>query len=139
LIKKEDHYELSAYNDKLTKPVIVEMSIVIRESFPALPKGFYDIFSDRIVANNFTDQRLRDAVTHVIDNCIYPTPTIAQFISFDKHIKLYTYNQVLKLNDELSGNAFKFYRPVRIGENKTPVYAHVNDIEKFNLNPWSNE
>jgi hypothetical protein len=136
LIEKGTHFELSVYSGELTKPVIVEMTIKIRQTFPSLPVGFFDILSDRLVANNFTDKRLRDAVEYTIDNCIYPTPTIAQFISFDKRIKLYTYDQVLKLNDELGGKAFEIYRPVKIGNNKFPVYAHLNDIDSLNLEPW---
>jgi hypothetical protein len=140
LIKKDGHFEISVYNDELTKPVIVEMNIKIKQSFPGLPAGFYDVFSDRIKANGFTDQRLIDAVTHVIDNCIYPTPTIAQFISFDKNIKLYSYDQILKKNNELSGKAFEYYRPVKIEENQYhPYYAHVNDISKYKLNAWNND
>ena len=139
LIKKEDHYEMLIYTDELTKPVIVETSIKIRQAFPALPKEFFDILSDRIIDNKFSDKRLIDAAKHVIDNCIYPTPTIAQFIAFDRRIKLYDYNQVLKLNEELGGKAFEFYRPVRIGENVKPVYARVNDIKEFNLEIWRKE
>jgi hypothetical protein len=104
-----------------------------------LPVEFFDILSNRLKENNFNDERLRDAVNHVIDNCIYPTPTIAQFIGFDKKIKLYTYNQVLKLNDELTGKAFEYYRPVRIDENEKPVYAHVNDISKYKLELWTKD
>lgn len=130
---------MSIYTGELTPRNTAIMIKKIQQTFPALPEGFYKIFSDRIEANNFTDLRLKDAVTHVIDNCIYPTPTIAQFISFDKRIKLYNYNQVLKMNDELSGRAFEYYRPVRVGSNDKPVYAHVNDIKEFNLTLWAND
>lgn len=139
LIKNENNYELSVYEGELTKPVIVEMTVKIRQSFPALPVGFFDILSDRLIANNFTDQRLKDSVQHVIDNCIYPTPTIAQFISFDRRIKLYTYNQVLKMNDEFSGKIFQYYKSVRIGKNEFPVYAYINDIKEYNLELWNKE
>jgi len=136
LIKKDDCFEMSVYNDQLTKPVIVETTMKIRQAFPTLAKEFFDVFTGRVIANKFSDNRLKDAAAYVIDNCVYPTPTIAQFISFDKKIKLYNYNQVLKLNEEMSGKAFEMYRPVRIGENVTPVYASLNDINEFKLELW---
>jgi len=127
---------MSVYADKLTPRNTAVMIKKIQQTFPTLPEGFYAVLMDRIKANDFTDQRLKDAVTHVVDNCIYPTPTIAQFVSFDRRMKLYTYNQVLKLNDELLGKAFEFYRSVRIGNNEKPIYAHANDIKEFNLTLW---
>ena len=68
-----------------------------------MPVEFFDIFIDRIKANNFTDQRLKDAVNYVIDNCVYPTPSIAQFVSFDKKTKLYTYDQLIDFIDKYGG------------------------------------
>ena len=115
---------------------LAENQIKLLKAFPALQPAFHDILADRLTANNYCDERLNDAVAHVIDNCIYPTPTIAQFISFDKRMKLYTYGQVLKMNDELSGKAFEYYRPVSIGKNEFPVYSHLNDIKQYNLKLW---
>ena len=136
LVKKESNYELSVYSGELTPRCVAINVKKMQQSFPALTDAFYEIFTERLKANNYCDNRLNDAIEHVIDNCIYPTPTIAQFISFDKRIKLYDYNQVLKLNEELGGKAFELYRPVRIGENVKPVYARVNDIKEFNLELW---
>ena len=113
------------------------MTVKVRQAFPSLPVEFFDILSDRVKENGFSDQRLKDSVTNVIDNCIYPTPTIAQFISFDKRFKIYTYDQVLKLNDELSGKAFEYYRPTRHYGFSKPAYAHISDIEKYKLTPWN--
>lgn len=108
----------------------------IKKSFPGLPIGFYQVFDERLKANNFTDERLTDAVNHVIDTCVYPTPTIANFISFDRRIKVYTYAQYCKLCDEGDGNN---YLPVAINKNVKPVWAHINDISQFNLTLWNNE
>jgi hypothetical protein len=69
--------------------------VKIKATFPSLPKEFFIVLRERLGANNFTDQRLIDAVNHVVDKCIYPTPTIAEFISYDRRTKLYTYNEAL--------------------------------------------
>jgi len=107
--------------------------VTIKKAFPALPIGFYDVFMDMVSENKFTDTRLRDAVKHVICNCQYPQPTIANFISFDKRVKVYTYAQYCKLCDEGDG---KNYQPVAIGNNTRPAWAHINDINKYNLQLW---
>lgn len=105
-------------------------------SFPALSGAFYDMLTDRLFANSFCDERLNMAVEHVIDNCIYPTPTIAQFISFDRKIKLYDYRQMLVLLGSIGQKAFsELYKAVKIGE--SAMYAAINDINEFNLELWN--
>lgn len=125
--------EISIYTGELTARVIVENAAKIKKSFPTLPIGFYQVFDERLKENNFTDTRLIDAVNHVIDTCVYPQPTIAQFISYDKRIKLYTYSQYCKLCDEGDG---KNYLPVKVGNNTSPVWAHINDINEYKLESW---
>ena len=125
--------EVSIYTGQLTDKCIVESVATIKKAFPALPLGFYDVFMDVVSENHFTDTRLRDAVKHVICTCQYPQPTIAQFISFDKRFKVYTYSQYCKLCDEGDG---KNYQPVAIKGNEKPVWAHINDIKQLNLQLW---
>jgi len=134
LITKNDYFELSIYCGKLTQNYILESAKKINNSFPNLPKEFFDVFVERIKENNFCDSRLSDSVNYVIDNCVYPAPTIAQFISFDKKIKLYTYDQMLKLRD-LDSKIFEYYRPVDI--EGSPIYAHIADIKKYNIKLWN--
>jgi hypothetical protein len=136
LIKKEDCFEISIFSGILTNKVIVESSIKLKQAFPALTKDFFSILADRIKEHNYSDDRLKNAINHVIDNCIYPTPTVAQFISFDKRVKLYTYDMVLKMLSE-NHNAFEYYRPIRIKDAKKPFYAHTNDISLFKLEIWT--
>lgn len=86
---------LSHYSGPLTTPVLVEQVARIKATFPALPAQFYAIFANRVKEISFGNTRLIDAVNHVIDNCVYPSPTIAQFLSFDKKIRLFTYPEML--------------------------------------------
>ena len=120
--------EISLYTGELTTKVIIESVAKIKKAFPTLPIGFYDVFTDRLKANGFNDARLRDAVAYVIDNCIYPTPTIAQFISFDKRIKTYTYSEYCDLCNKGDG---KNYEPMTLPGNSKPVWVHVNDINSI--------
>lgn len=66
----------------------------IKKSFPSLEAEFYDILCDRLKENEVTDNELTEAVNHVIDTCIYPTPTIAQFITYiqDKRDSIPTFH-----------------------------------------------
>lgn len=121
---------ISIYTGELTAQCLVKSIAMIKKSFPSLPIGFYDVFTDRLRANGFTDERLSDAVVNVIDTCVYPAPTIAQFISFDKRIKTFTYDQYCKFCDEGTG---KYYEPVKFKNRPVPVWIHVNDIVMYNI------
>ena len=107
VIKSEDGFYISLYSDELTKECVVKGGIIIKASFPNLSNEFISILSDRFMDKGFTDNRLNDCIKHVIDTCQYPTPTMAQFLSFDKRKKLYTYNDICLLVDK--GDNFKYY------------------------------
>lgn len=47
-----------------------------------------------MMEKGFTDDKMRDAINYVIDNCKYPIPSIAEFLSFDRVVKLYSYQEV---------------------------------------------
>lgn len=126
--------EVSIYTGPLTPKVIFECVAKAKTAFPALTADFFEILSQRIRENGFTDDRLRDAVAHVIDTCPYPTPTIANFISFDRTFKVLTYDQMLKYNDEHPG-VWELYKPVKFPDRKNPVFVHQDDVEKYNLTP----
>jgi len=55
----------------------------IKNAFPTLQEGFYDILCERLKANGFNDEELEKAVNYVIDNYKYPNPSIAEFLNFD--------------------------------------------------------
>jgi hypothetical protein len=124
--------EISLYKGQLTTKKLIEGVSIIQKSFPSLPISFYEIFKDRIKANNFTDERLMDSITNVIDTCVYPTPTIAQFISFDKRVKVYKYPEIVKMVDD-DPNAFDRYKRIVMEGLPEAVWIHVNDIAKYNI------
>lgn len=82
----DENGEVSIYRDDLTTEGILENMKTIKRAFPSLPLDFYDLLIDRLKAKGFTNDRLNDAVIHVIDTCKYPVPTIADFLSYDKKI-----------------------------------------------------
>jgi hypothetical protein len=125
--------EISVYSGPLTTESIIKEEAKIKKAFPSLPIDFFDVFTDRIRENGFTDTRLKDAVNFVIDNCVYPTPTIAQFISYDKKFKCWSYEEMMKKWDEFGPELANSYKPIQFPDREKPVWVHVDDIKKYNL------
>lgn len=69
----------------------------LRTAFPKMGDGFFSLLAERARANGFTDERLRDAVNHVLDNMRYKELTVADIISYDRTAPLYTYHEVCSL------------------------------------------
>ena len=81
----------------------------------------------------FTDERFRDSVHCVIKTCIYPTPTIAQFISFDKRVKVFKYPEIVKMVEDGDPNAFDRYQRIQMEGLPEAVWIHINDVAKYNI------
>ena len=64
--------------------------------FPGKEPFFWNVLSERIEANGFTAERLKDAVAHVLDNFRYKELNVADVISFDRLEKLYTGSEYMK-------------------------------------------
>lgn len=124
---------LTTYKGELTVPVVIESVKLIKAAFPDLPAEFYDVFQARIKANGFTDGRLRDAVANVIDSCIYPKPTVAQFLSFDRRIKIFTYEQMLGKLKDYGEDIWRSYRAIKLSGLPKKVWIHINDVTAYNI------
>ena len=87
--------EISLYEGgMLTERTLAIYLKKLREAFPRQTDTFFDILTERIIANGFSDQRLADAVNNVIDNFRYKELSVADIIQHDKRVKLYTYTEV---------------------------------------------
>lgn len=109
-IEKNQDNEISLYGKgAITQKCLNENMKKLKLAFPELDTDWFKILKDRIKANNFTDKRLTDAVNYCIDTFVSgKTPHIANIITFDKNIVVYSYNEMLnKINNEsLSTNDF---------------------------------
>lgn len=128
-VSPQSNNSLSLYTGDLSDKCLLTAVANVRKAFPALPKDFYDVFMDRIKANGFNDTRLIDAVSHVIDNCPYPTPTIANFISFDKRIKLFSYADYVDMVNKYGPEINDTYKPVQLPGREKPVWINIDDIK----------
>jgi hypothetical protein len=96
---------ISLYSGELTARVVTQSMAKVKKAFPGLPIDFFTVLSERVAANGFTDERIQDAVNHVVDTCKYPTPTVADFMSFDKKRRIYTYAEMCNKVHEAGGLA----------------------------------
>lgn len=124
---------ISVYEGNLTTENWIDNVKRMKKAFPALPEGFYDVLAERVTEHTFTDERMSDAVKNVIDTCIYPQPTIAQFISFDRRIKILTYEDMLRKTDEVGDWIWKHYKPIQLPDRETKCWIHIDDIKKYNI------
>ena len=86
--------EISLYTDVVTDRTMAITLKKLKVAFPQMDPNFFDILSERIIANGFTDKRLTDAVNNVIDNFQYKQLNVSDIVKFDKKMKLYTHTEV---------------------------------------------
>ena len=133
LEQRNDHFIVSSYTGELTPINVTENMKKILIAFPTLKKEYFDLLMKLVKEKGFSDERLNDAVIHVICTCIYPQPTIANFLSYDMPIKIYNYMQIVtKVNQ---GESMGSYTAIDINKGK-PFYALNEDVEKYNLKIW---
>jgi len=105
----------------------------IKLTFPKFPKEMILVLKDRFAANNFTDQRMIDSVNNVIDTYVGwdKLPNIANFIQFDKKIKIFTYNEACVFG-------MSSLKSIDIGLDK-PRWALEEDVVKYKIKLWENK
>lgn len=97
LINNNGKYEISIYSGNLTPIVVLQNINRLKTSFPKMSDDFFNILSERLSDNGFSDERMKDAVNYVIDNFQYKELNVSDIIKFDKRVKLYTYNEVCNM------------------------------------------
>ena len=134
----QDSNEISIYKGELTKLALGEAAIKIMRIFPKFPKSMMEEIKEAFVDNKFTDERMFDAIKYVRDT--YEgwdkLPNIANFTSFDRKVKVYTYYELLELykdvSPEIRKESLNSYALIDVGLEK-PKYAKKEEIEKFKL------
>ena len=94
-------YEISLYADPPATDSDIGMQTArLKVAFPGMNDLFFNILSERIVANDFTQERLADAVNSVIDNFRYKELNVSDIIRFDRRVKLYSYSDVIRITGQ---------------------------------------
>jgi len=68
----------------LTTNCIIKSAKKIKDAFPNLSEGFYDLLWEMMKKQKLSDERLERAVEGVVLHCTYPSPTIAEFFKWDR-------------------------------------------------------
>jgi hypothetical protein len=88
----------------------------LQSCFPQIPTGMVVVMAQRVLAKQMSAQQLTDAIDNLIDNYKYPVPTVAEVLSWDKKVKLYTHAEVVK--EIPQGFEFSAYDMVTINDQK---------------------
>ena len=105
--------EMSLYNDSLTPDCVVTELGNLKTNFDTID-AFIDLLSERLIANNFTNKRLRDAVGYLIDNFKYQKPKVSDIIGFDKKIRIYTHSEAYSLIERGEVSGFEDFEMIEI-------------------------
>lgn len=130
LIRENNDCFLSVYSGDLQPETVAKNVAKIKAAFPALTPEYFKLFIDRVKEKGFTNERLIDAVNNVIDNCQYPTPTLANFLSFDKRVKVLDYNEMCGL---VGRQEAKFDNYARLTINGKIHYIKQSDKQIYNI------
>lgn len=121
---------MTIYKGELTMETATKCIAKVKAAFPALAPEFYKVLIERLKDKEFSDQRMTDAINNVIDTCQYPTPTLANFLSYDRRMKLLDYNQLVNLvtSQQASWESF-----TRIKMNGKFFYVRNSEKELYNI------
>lgn len=97
-VSQNKRNEISVYNDNLVNPKTIAASVAkLSIAFPKMSNDFFNLLAEMVVDEKFTENRMIDAVKHVIKNFQFKELNISDVVKFDRKIKLYTYNEVCSM------------------------------------------
>lgn len=101
--REDDKLYLSHYTgENLDYKTIVKQADRLNDFFPRLTMGYFERFRERLleISHKFTNKKLIDAVNNVIDTYEYEFPPFAKIVKYDKRSRLYTRDEILKIQNE---------------------------------------
>jgi len=122
--------ELSVYTGNITPENTAKQVAKVKAAFPQIKPEFFSVLIDMMKENGFSDQRMIDSINNVIKTCQYPVPTMANFLSYDMKVKLYSYNEVCDMVTK-SEAVFDDFCIVKVSG--TPFRIRKTDKIKFSI------
>ena len=113
-LTQKGYNEISIYTgDVATGEQVRTEAKKLIAAFPDVTNDFIILLSDRLADNKFTAQRIKDAINFTIDTCKYKRPSIADIVSFDRKIDVFTYEEIQ--NKCAPGYpAFEYYEKINL-------------------------
>ena len=94
----ETCYSLSIYNSApASREEIYNLLFWLNGAFGDISEKKLTLMAEAAYNEYFTPQRLKDAINYVIKNFRYREPTVADIVSYDKCLRLYTYSEACRL------------------------------------------
>lgn len=91
----DNRTEISIYSGPVATQEEIKSEVKkLMAAFPEVKTDFLIVLVERMIDKNFTKERVKEAINHVIDTNPYQRPSIANIISFDRKIKVYTYSEI---------------------------------------------
>jgi hypothetical protein len=122
--------EIAVYTDGFSVKHAIDEITRLSRAFPSIGSDFYDVLLERIKDLRFTNNRLTDAINNLIDNFHYPVPSVADIVGWGKPVKLLTYSDMCRIQDE-TGRAWKDY--TKVLKNGKLFWISKADKEQFNI------
>ena len=122
---------MSIYNkgQKATQEQLTRNIAKLEMAFPKMQGEFFKILLERIDANNFSNKRLENAVNYVIDRFQYKELNVADIVSWDRKINIYTYQQICNL---IQKSLIKGFDDTEIREiNGTKYWVLKSDLDNL--------
>ena len=69
----------------------------LRAAFKQLDAQYFVVLMERIKSKSMTCDQLHDAISKVIDTCIYPVPGMAEILSHDRKVPLYSHKAIVNI------------------------------------------
>jgi len=100
--------ELSLYRGEIAEPSDIKSAVKkLVAAFPDITEDYIIVLVERMIDKGFTKDRVIDAVNNCIDNIPYKRPSISDIVSFDRKIKLFTYEEMCeKCNQHYTSENF---------------------------------
>ena len=131
IIRNNDCCQVSIYHKgaKATQEQLTRNIAKLEMAFPKMQRDFFKILLERIDANNFSNKRLENAVNYVIDKFQYKELNVADIISWDRKINIYTYQQICNL---IQKSLIKGFDDTEIREiNGTKYWVLKRDLDNL--------
>ena len=131
IIQANDYCQVSIYHKggKATQEQLIRNITKLEMAFPKMQRDFFKILLDRIDANNFSNKRLENAVNYVIDRFQYKELNVADIISWDRKINIYTHAQICNL---IQKSMIKGFEDTDIREiNGTKYWVLKRDLDNL--------
>jgi hypothetical protein len=119
--------EVSVYVDDIADSDYVKSQLKkLIAAYPKVTNDFIILLTERVIDNKFTKARVRDAVNNLIDTFVYEVPKVADIVSFDRRIKVFTYTDLCDKVER--GERFDDYVRTKAGR-----YILKDDVENYRL------